>query len=146
MAELTVYDPLRKKKVALTPEEEVRQWFISVLHEELKVPMQLMMSEVGMKSGRITEVLKVTRRKEYRADILVYDRDLNPMLVVECKRPDVKLTPEVLSQALRYAELLEVKYVAITNGNSTFFAVSRDGKLQFTGKVPIYDEMIANGK
>ncbi len=146
MAELTIYDPLRKKRVALTPEEEVRQWFISVLHEELKVPMQLMMSEVGMKCGRITEVLNATRRKEYRADILVYDRSLNPLLVVECKRPDVKLTPDVLNQALRYAELLGVRYLSITNGNSTFFACSKDGKLHFTGKVPVYDEMIKDDR
>lgn len=146
MADITIYDPLRKKKVALTPEEEVRQWFISVLHEELKVPMQLMMSEVAMKSGKLTEVLQKTRRKEYRADVLVYDRSLNPLLVVECKRPDVKLTPEVLGQALRYAEILEVSYLAITNGNSTYFAQSEGGKLHFTGKVPMYDEMIANGR
>ncbi|MCQ2134157.1 MAG: type I restriction enzyme HsdR N-terminal domain-containing protein [Bacteroidales bacterium] len=142
MAELTIYDPLRKKKVALTPEEEVRQWFISVLHNDLKVPMQLMMSEVGMKCGQLTGVISGVKQKEYRADILVYDRALNPMLVVECKRPDVKLTSAVLEQALRYAELLCVRYLIITNGNSTYFAGSVEGRLRFLDKVPEYEEMI----
>jgi len=142
MAELTIYDPLRKKKVALTPEEEVRQWFISVLHNDLKVPMQLMMSEVGMKCGQLTGVISGVKQKEYRADILVYDRALNPMLVVECKRPDVKLTSAVLEQALRYAELLCVRYLIITNGNSTYFAGSVEGRLRFLDKVPAYEETI----
>lgn len=142
MADLAIYDPLRKKKVALTPEEEVRQWFISVLHDELKVPMTLMMSEVGMKCGQLTGVISGVKQKEYRADILVYDRSLNPMLVVECKRPDVQLDRTVLEQALRYAELLNVRYIIITNGNSTYFAGSVDGKLRFLDKVPDYEEML----
>lgn len=142
MADLMVYDPLRKKKVKLTPEEEVRQWFISVLHEELKVPMTMMMSEVSMKSGQIIDVIRKEKRKEYRADILVYDRELNPMLVVECKRPDVQLSSIVLQQALRYAELLGVRFIIITNGNFSYFAGSIDGKLQFMDKVPTYEEML----
>lgn len=142
MAELLVFDPLRNKKVALTPEEEVRQWFIKVLHEELKVPMKLMMSEVGMKTGNITSVIGGVKVKEYRADILVYDRSLNPMLVVECKRPDVALSREVLSQALRYAEILAVKYIIVTNGQQTYFAGRKGGKLVFMSDVPTYDQMI----
>lgn len=142
MADLMVYDPLRKKKVKLTPEEEVRQWFISVLHEELKVPMTMMMSEVSMKTGQIIDVIRKEKRKEYRADILVYDRELNPMLVVECKRPDVQLSSIVLQQALRYAELLGVRFIIITNGNFSYFAGSIDGKLQFMDKVPTYEEML----
>lgn len=141
MADITVYDPLRRKKVALTPEEEVRQWFIGVLHEEFKVPMQLMMSEVAMKFGQITGVISGVKQKDYRADILVYDRSLNPLLVVECKRPDVQIGRSVLEQALRYAELLNVKYIAVTNGNATYFAGSKDGKLSFMENVPDYEEM-----
>jgi hypothetical protein len=60
----TVFDPLRRKEVALTPEEQVRQWCIGVLSGDLGVPLHMMMSEVGMKLGG----------KQFRADILVYDR------------------------------------------------------------------------
>ena len=56
-----VWDPLRKKMVALTPEEKVRQWFIGVLRDTLKVPEHMMMSEASLKYGR----------KRFRTDILV---------------------------------------------------------------------------
>lgn len=142
MSNKLVYDPLRRKEVALTPEEEVRQWFISVLHEELKVPMTMMMSEVSMKTGQVTGILRRTVKKEYRADILVYDRNLDPMLVVECKRPDIELTRDVLEQALRYCGILKVRYMVITNGKKSYFASSKDGRLVFLDKVPVYEEMI----
>ena len=87
-----VWDPLRKKSVRLTPEEEVRQWFISVLHEGMQVPEHMMMSEVSLTWNGL----------DYRADIVVYDREAHPLLVVECKRPEVELTQEVVDQAIRY--------------------------------------------
>ena len=117
MEQQKVWDPLRKKTVALTPEEKVRQWFIGVLRERLKVPEYMMMSEVAMKFGG----------KDFRADILVYGRDTAPLMVVECKREDVQMSREVLEQALRYNLVLNVKYVVITNGLKTFGFV-RDGE------------------
>ena len=105
-----VWDPLRKKLVALTPEEKVRQWFIGVLRDSAQVPVHMMMSEVALKFGD----------KPYRADILVYGRDTAPLMVVECKREDVQLDREVLEQALRYNLALGVKYIIITNGQKTF--------------------------
>ena len=101
----------------LTPEEKVRQWFIGVLKERMKVPEYMMMSEVAMKFGG----------KDFRADILVYGRDTAPLMVVECKREDVPMSREVLEQALRYNLVLNVKYVVITNGLKTFGFV-RDGE------------------
>ena len=78
MAERSViWDPLRKKDVARTPEETVRQWFINILHSNFQVPLHMMMSEAGLKLGE----------KQYRADILVYDRKTQPLVIVECKRP-----------------------------------------------------------
>ena len=105
-----VWDPLRKKLVALTPEEKVRQWFIGVLRDSAQVPVHMMMSEVALKFGD----------KPYRTDILVYGRDTAPLMVVECKREDIQLDREVLEQALRYNLALGVKYIIITNGRKTF--------------------------
>ena len=105
-----VWDPLRKKMVPLTPEEKVRQWFIGVLRDILKVPVHMMMSEASLKYGR----------KRFRADILVYGRDTSPLMVVECKREEVELGREVLEQALKYNLTLGVKYIVITNGTKTF--------------------------
>ena len=115
-----VWDPLRKKMVALTPEEKVRQWFIGVLGDRLGVPAHMMMSEASLKFGR----------KSYRADILVYGRNTAPLMVVECKREDVELNRETLEQALRYNLALGVKYIVITNGLKTFGFVKTDDQAE----------------
>ena len=128
----TVWDPLRKKEVALTPEERVRQWCINVLAQQMQVPVHMMMSEAGFKLGE----------KQYRADILVYDRKAQPLMVVECKRPEVELTQEVLDQAIRYNMVLNVRYMIITNGTKTFICQKQGGKFAFIENVPTYNEMI----
>ena len=128
----TIWDPLRKKDVALTPEEQVRQWCIGVLSRSMCVPMHMMMSEAGFKLGG----------KSFRADILVYDRKAQPLMVVECKRPEVALTQEVLDQAIRYNMALNVKYILITNGTRTFICRRDEAGFVFIDKVPVYDEML----
>ena len=128
----TIWDPLRKKDVALTPEERVRQWCIGVLASRMGVPMHMMMSEVGFCLGG----------KQFRADILVYDRKAQPLAVVECKRPEVELTAEVLDQALRYNMVLNVKYIIITNGTKTFVAERKGERFEFMNSVPSYNQML----
>ena len=127
-----IWDPLRKKEVALTPEEGVRQWCIKNLTDRSDVPAHLMMSEAGFKLGD----------KRFRADIIVYDRKAQPLMVVECKRPEVELTQEVLDQAIRYNMVLNVRYMIITNGTKTFICRKQDGRFVFIGNVPTYNEML----
>lgn len=127
-----IWDPLRRKSVRNTPEEAVRQWFISVLHEGMKVPEHMMGSEVSLKVGQ----------KDYRADIVVYDRRAHPVMVVECKRPEVTLDQDVVDQALRYNQQLDVKYIAITNGPKTFIFLRQADGWQFMEKAPLWEEMI----
>ncbi len=113
-----IWDPLRRKTVALTPEEGVRQWFIdAVLKGVMGVPEHMMMSEVGFSLGD----------KSLRADIVVWGRDAKPLAVVECKRPDVELTGDVLMQVARYNMILSVRYVFMTNGKKTV-GIAFDGK------------------
>ena len=126
-----IWDPLRKKEVARTPEEVVRQWFIGVLNSSLQVPMHMMMSEAGLKLGE----------KQFRADILVYDRKAQPLVIVECKRPEVELTQEVLDQAIRYNMVLNVKYIIITNGTKTYMCGKQGERYVFLSKFPTYNEM-----
>ena len=132
----TIWDPLRKKHVALTPEERVRQWCIGVLADELGVPMHMMLSEAGFRFGD----------KQFRADIIVYDRKARPLVVVECKRPEVELNREVLDQAVRYNMVLNVSYMIITNGGQTYVCkrMETDGQVRysFIDKVPSYNEML----
>ena len=127
-----VWDPLRKKEVALTPEERVRQWCIGVLRDQMGVPVHMMMSEAGFKLGD----------KQFRADILVYDRQASPLMVVECKRPEVELTQEVLDQAIRYNMVLNVKYIIITNGTKTFICRKGETGYKFIDSVPDYEQML----
>ena len=124
-----VWDPLRKKEVALTPEEEVRQWFIGVLEKDFGVPQHMMRSEVAFTFGN--------SRKKYRADILVFGKDTSPVAVVECKRPDVELSSAVLEQALRYNMVMGAPWIIITNGRQTFIA--HNGV--FVDKIPMYNDL-----
>lgn len=126
-----MWDPLRKKEVASTPEETVRQWFIGVLETNCAVPRHMMMSEVELEFGA----------KKYRADIVVYGKDLHPLAIVECKREDVPLTREVAVQALRYNAVLDVPFIFLTNGQSTF-AYRKEGQGFISLQaLPSYKEM-----
>ena len=104
-----LFDPLRRKWVARTPEEEVRQAVIAWLRDVQGFPVGLMESEYGF----------VYNRRRYRADILVFDRQLQPHLLVECKAPGVKLNAKVVEQVVRYTRVLAVKYVLVTNGTTS---------------------------
>ena len=132
----TIWDPLRKKEVPLTPEERVRQWCIGVLNSNMGVPLHMMMSEVGFRLGG----------KQFRADVLIYDRSAQPLAVVECKRPEVELTREVMDQAIRYNMVLNVGYIIITNGSRTYICrrVEKDGTFtyEFMSQVPQYNDML----
>jgi len=128
----TIWDPLRKKEVALTPEERVRQWCIGVMASQMEIPLHMMMSEAGFRLGD----------KQLRADIIVYDRSAMPLMVVECKRPEVELTHEVLDQAVRYNMVLNVKYMMITNGSRTVICMKNDNGYGFIDYIPKYNEMI----
>ena len=79
--------------------------------------MGLMGSEVSLHYGS----------KSLRADIVVYDRAGEPLMVVECKRPDVQIDTEVAQQALRYHGVLGVRFIGLTNGNNTYI-YRREGK------------------
>ncbi|MBR5700755.1 MAG: type I restriction enzyme HsdR N-terminal domain-containing protein [Bacteroidales bacterium] len=132
MPQETVYDPLRRREVALTPEERVRQWFIGVLSEEMGVPMHLMMSEVA---------LTLPSGKPQRADIVVWGRNAEPLVIVECKRPDVTLDAAVADQALRYNNILNVRYIIVTSGVATYAFGKKEDRFEPLARLPLWTEM-----
>lgn len=124
---MEVFDPLRKKNVTLTPEEEVRQSVIAWLRDTAGVPVTHMESEYPFKYNR----------RQYRADVLVFDRSLAPLMLVECKAPSVTLSSKVIDQVVRYTRVLKVKYILITNGLKTHvLGASAEGGYEFLSGMP----------
>lgn len=105
-----VFDPIRKKEVILTPEELLRQLLLLYLLEEMKYPAHRIRSEIGIEVNGLKK----------RCDIVVFDAEVKPWLLVECKSPKVALTQQVFEQAARYNMRLQAPYLAITNGLATF--------------------------
>ena len=94
--------------------------------------MHQMMSEVSLKGAS---------GKSWRADIVVYGHGAVPMAIVECKRPDVEITKEVLEQALRYNTVLDVPFLFLTNGSLTYICRRTADGFDFLDKAPVYEEM-----
>ncbi|MCF0190205.1 MAG: type I restriction enzyme HsdR N-terminal domain-containing protein [Marinilabiliaceae bacterium] len=103
---MQVWDSCRKSYVTLTPEEYVRQSFISFL-----------VNTLGYPAGRtsVERILMVNGQRQ-RADIVVFSKDMSPFMVVECKAPSVSISQKTLDQALRYNTQLGVHYLVLTNG------------------------------
>ncbi|NML22826.1 type I restriction enzyme HsdR N-terminal domain-containing protein [Pseudoflavitalea sp. G-6-1-2] len=101
-----IFDEFRKAWVRLTPEEWVRQNFLQYLLQRMQYPASMIAVERELKLGELKK----------RFDILVYDRQHKPWLMVECKAMGVPLEEAVLMQVLRYNIAIPVPYLVITNG------------------------------
>ena len=102
----TIFDILRRKYVALTPEEWVRQHFVHFLVEHKGYPSTLLANEVKLQVGD----------KKLRADTVLYDTTLRPRMVVEYKAPHITITQEVFNQVTTYNMLLHVDFLIVSNG------------------------------
>lgn len=105
-----IYDMLRKRFVALTPEEWVRQNFVRYLVEYKGYPPALMANEIQIN-------LKEMAR---RCDSVVFDKQLIPRVILEYKRPAVEITNAVFAQISRYNMVMKVDYLIISNGLQHF--------------------------
>ena len=105
-AQQEIFDPVRQKWVALTPEEHVRQVFILYLLNVKGFPLSHLSVEHAVTVNGMTQ----------RYDLVVFDDELQPFMVVECKAPHVKLTQQVADQAARYNAVLRAPIVCVTNG------------------------------
>lgn len=101
-----IFDPIRRRYVALTPEEWVRQHFVNFLIAHKGYPRELMANEVPI-------TLNGTRK---RCDTVLYRRDLSARMIIEYKAPDVEITQTVFNQIMRYNMVLRVEYLIISNG------------------------------
>lgn len=123
-----VFDPIRRKDVVLTPEELLRQMVLAFLLSGKNYPAHRIRSEVGI------EVNGLRRR----CDLVVYNRALEPWLLVECKSPKVALDQSTFEQAARYNMHLKAPFLCITNGLSTYCAAIdlENGTFSFLSELP----------
>lgn len=121
-----VFDGIRKRWVALTPEEWVRQHFIQYLLQIKKYPAAMIAIEKKMMLG---ELIK-------RFDILVYDNRHKPWLMVECKSADVVLNDDILRQLLRYNIAIPVPFLVVTNGAASYFFERTADGMKARGELP----------
>jgi len=128
-----IFDAFRKKFVSLTPEEWVRQHFIRYLSEERNYPPSLIAVEMEMQYNKL----------HFRADAVVYNRQARPVMVVECKAPDVPVRQEHFDQILRYNMQLKVFYLVVTNGLEHYCCRldPERGKYEFLKSIPDYREI-----
>ena len=131
-----VLDPLRRRWVALTPEEWVRQHFVNLLVSEKHYPATLVANEVQLSVG--AEAL--------RADTVVYDRTLRPRMIVEYKAPTVAITQKVFDQISVYNLLLRVDYLAVSNGRQHYVCRMdyNNEKYSFLEDLPDYEVFLQN--
>lgn len=105
-----IFDPVRRKFVALTPEEWVRQHFVNYLITDKGYPKELLANEVPLKLNGTSK----------RCDTVAYNRFLTPLMIVEYKAPHIEITSSVFDQIVRYNMVLHVRHLAVSNGISHF--------------------------
>ncbi len=124
-----IFDPLRKKWLLLTPEEWVRQNFVQYLLQARNYPAALVAIEKELVLGELKK----------RFDILVYDPDHRPWMMIECKAATIKIDDTVLQQVLRYNITIPVNYLVITNGSLTYAWERKGNKLELIDELPFYN-------
>ncbi|WP_295937959.1 type I restriction enzyme HsdR N-terminal domain-containing protein [uncultured Alistipes sp.] len=122
--QVEVWDDLRGIFLVLTPEEWVRRHLVSYL-----------VSHCGVLPKRIAQEYAVSvNGQAQRADVVVVGNCAEPLLLGECKAPEIKIGPQTLSQAVRYNSVLGARYIILTNGQTHYCYELCDGKyLQMTG-------------
>ncbi|PST81920.1 restriction endonuclease subunit R [Pedobacter yulinensis] len=125
-----IFDEIRKKHLFLTPEEWVRQHFIHYLVQGHAFPKSLIRIEGGLQLHQMQK----------RSDLLIYDREGNKAVLVECKAPAVKIDQKVFDQAARYNLIHKARWLVVTNGLKHYYARidHAAGLFQFVEELPDY--------
>ena len=128
-----IFDALRKKYVALTPEEWVRQHFIRFLTDYKGYPKGLLANEVQL-------VLNGTKK---RCDTVLFNKDLSARMIVEYKAPHIEITQAVFDQITRYNMVLKVEYLIVSNGIHHYCCRIdyQTMKYTFLPDIPAYEEL-----
>lgn len=128
-----IFDIIRKKYIVLTPEEWVRQHFIHYLINHLNYPKSLFRIEGSLTYNKLQK----------RSDIVIYDREGKPWMLVECKAPNIKLSQKAFNQVAVYNMTIGARFVAVTNGMVQYcFEVLSTGEANHLVSFPEFSENI----
>ena len=129
----SVWDPVRKLWATFTPEENVRQAFVSYLVSYKGYPISHIANEQGIELNGMSR----------RCDSVVYDKTGLPKVIVEYKAPTVSLSQKVFDQIARYNLVLHVDYLIVSNGLKHYCVKMEypTGKYCFLRDIPAYDEL-----
>ena len=132
-AKKLIFDVIRRKYVALTPEEWVRQHFVHYLIEQLGYPQELLANEVEVSLNGTSK----------RCDTVLYDRDLQARMIVEYKAADVNISQKVFNQIMRYNMVLRVQYLIVSNGLEHYCCKLdySNNSYEFLSEIPSYDSL-----
>jgi Type I restriction enzyme R protein N terminus (HSDR_N) len=132
-----ILDLVRRKYVKFTPEEWVRQNFVQYLVNEGKYPVGLLGIEVMFRFNKLKR----------RVDILVHNRSGAPVMIVECKSPDIKIDDKVFDQIVCYNMRFKVPYIVVTNGlvNYACKVDHQENKYEFLLVIPLYEDLLTWG-
>ena len=133
---LVILDTLRKRWVALTPEEWVRQNFVRYLIEDREFPAALMNNEISLTQNGIKR----------RCDTLVADRQGLPLVIVEYKAPTIEISQKTFDQIVRYNMVLKAQYLIVTNGMSHYCCKIdyENNNYAFLQEIPPYNVLAIN--
>ena len=128
-----IFDPLRQKYVALTPEEWVRQHFVHFLTDFKGYPKGLLANEIQLD-------LNGTKK---RCDTVLFNKDLSARMIVEYKAPNIEITQAVFDQITRYNMVLKVEYLIVSNGMRHYCCKIDYNTMQYTflPDIPAYTEL-----
>jgi len=125
-----VFDPIRKKWLVLTPEEHVRQHILHYMVHVAQYPAAMLAVE---------KQIKINNRIK-RFDIVVYDREHKPWMLVECKAPEVAINETTMHQLLSYQNVVQCHYWVLTNGHQTWCANACDvNNIMWMQQLPAYE-------
>lgn len=129
----SIFDILRMKYVALTPEEWVRQHFVHYLIDHLGYPKALLANETEISIGE----------KRLRCDSVLYDRELHPRMIIEYKAPTVSITQKVFDQISVYNLLLHADYLIVSNGLQHYCCKMdyEHNTYVFLNEIPLYESI-----
>ncbi len=130
-----IFDPLRRKYVVLTPEEWVRQHFVNYLVQQKGYPSSRIANETAIRLNSLSR----------RCDTVIYNKQLEPLMILEYKEPRVTITQQVFDQVARYNSVLRVPYIVVSNGISHFcYRIDFTTlEYQFLTDIPLYGELSA---